>query len=436
MATETPLEGDVGRRRRQAVVEKLLLRDLALRHRLGILGVCLLALVPLLAQPRELNQFTYVLYLMMFAISWDVVSGYTGQLSFGHAFFFALGGYGTSVTVNQHLLPLANDLGLTLGPVGTVLVILGGIVGGTLVAALGGVLIGVPALRLDGPYLSLVTLIAPLLLYQSLIIFSDEGSLPVLAPGGLGGTSGLLNTPPSFVGIGGLNTAVTVDQQWVGAVARYYISFLALLIVLAVTYGVTRSAAGSVFTAIREDEDAVRSVGMNPAKFKIFAFVLSAAIGGFAAAVWMHAGPNAAPNTENLFGSGRIDLSINVIVIAIIGGMGTIVGSIVGALFFAFADTVIGGLDVAIPGVELLFGSELTIADTSPLPTFLLGMLALVFLPRGVVPELTRFGRRLLAWRRGEVDTLLGRDRSPSTLKRTAEKYREEIEEIVGGESR
>ncbi|PSQ13819.1 hypothetical protein BRC99_03560 [Halobacteriales archaeon QS_7_69_60] len=249
MATETPLEGDVDRRRRQAVVEKLLLRDLALRHRLGILGVGLLGLVPLLAQPRELNQFTSVLYLMMFAISWDVVSGYTGQLSFGHAFFFALGGYGTSVTVNQHLLPLAGDLGLTLGPVGTVLVILGGIVGGTLVAALGGVLIGVPALRLDGPYLSLVTLIAPLLLYQSFIIFGE--SLPVLAPNGLGGTSGLLNEPPALVGIG-TNAAVTVDQLWVDAVARYYISFLALLIVLAVTYGVTRSAAGSVFTAIRD----------------------------------------------------------------------------------------------------------------------------------------------------------------------------------------
>ncbi|PSQ13820.1 hypothetical protein BRC99_03565 [Halobacteriales archaeon QS_7_69_60] len=100
--------------------------------------------------------------------------------------------------------------------------------------------------------------------------------------------------------------------------------------------------------------------------------------------------------------------------------MGTIVGSIVGALFFAFADAVVGGL----------------VPNLKPLPTFLLGMLALVFLPRGVVPELTRFGRRLLAWRRGEVDRLLERDRSPSTLKRTAEKYREEIEEIVGGESR
>jgi branched-chain amino acid transport system permease protein len=432
MATETPLEGDVGRRRKQAVKDKLLLRDVALRHRLGILGVCLLGLVPLVAKPPELRGFIYVLYLMMFAISWDVVSGYTGQLSFGHALFFGLGGYGTTVATSQHLVPLANSLGLTLTPGVTAVIILLGIASGTIVAAVGGVLIGVPALRLDGPYLSLVTLIAPLLLYQSLIIFGE--GVPVLAPGGLGGEGGL-PAPREFVSLG-TTSAVQVDQIWVNVVARYYISFVALLIVLMIAYIVTRSAAGDVLTAIREDEDAVRSVGLNPAKFKIFAFVLSAAIGGFAAAVWMHAGPSAAPNTENLFGSGRIDLSINVIVIAIIGGMGTIVGSIVGALFFAFADTVIGGLDVAIPGVELLFGSELTIADTDPLPTFLLGMLALTFLPRGVVPELTRFGRRLLAWRRGEVDTLLERDRSPSTLKRTAEKYREEIEEIVGGESR
>ena len=433
MATETPLEGDVGRRRKQAVVDKLLLRDVALRHRLGILGVCLLGLVPLAAQPQELRGFIYVLYLMMFAISWDVVSGYTGQLSFGHALFFGLGGYGTTVATNQHLVPLADSLGLALTPSVTTIIILLGIVSGTIVAAVGGVLIGVPALRLDGPYLSLVTLIAPLLLYQSLIIFGE--GVPVLAPGGLGGEGGL-PAPREFVSLGE-TSAVQVDQIWVNVVARYYISFAALLIVLTIAYVVTRSAAGDVLTAIREDEDAVRSVGLNPAKFKIFAFVLSAAIGGFAAAVWMHAGPvRGFPTTQSLFGPGRIDVSVRVILIAVIGGMGTVVGSLVGALFFAFADTVIGGLNVAIPGVELLFGFELTIAETSPLPTFLLGMLALVFLPRGVVPELTRFGRRLLAWRRDEVDTLLERDRSPSTLKRTAEKYREEIEEIVGGEGR
>ena len=405
MATQTPQEGELDQRRTQAVTTRLV----SLRHQLGILGIVLLGLVPTVMKPSELTSFTFVLYLMMFAISWDVVSGYTGQLSFGHAFFFALGGYGTSIITTQHGLP-----------------IFVGIVGGTLVATIGGVLLGVPALRLEGPYLSLVTLIAPLLLYQSFVLFSD--GIPYLAPEGLGGTSGLVAPPPEIIDIGS-GALIQVDQFWVSALGKYYISFLALLVVLGSTYAFTRSSAGNVLTAIREDEAAVRSVGLNPAKFKIFAFVFSAAVGGFAAAVWMHAGPSAFPNTEAVFGPGRIDKSINVIIIAIIGGMGTIVGSVVGALFFGFADTVIGGLDIAIPGVELLFGSELTIADTSPLPTFLLGMIVLVFLPRGVVPEATEFGRRLLARRRGE-EPPPGGGRSP--VESTLAKYRREVEDILG----
>ena len=418
MATETPLEGDVDKRRREAVKEKLLLKNISLRHRLGIYGIVLLALLPTVMRPSELNQFIIVIYLMMFAISWDVVSGYTGQLSFGHAFFFALGGYGTSVITNQHLFRMFDQA--TLGAPATIGIILIGILGGTLAAAIGGVLIGVPALRLEGPYLSLVTLIAPLLLYQTFIIFAEPSAL---APDGLGGTGGLTEGAVNFVGIGG-KAAVTVENAWVEAIGRYYISFITLLIVLAVAYAVTRSAAGSVFTAIREDEAAVRSVGLNPAKFKIFAFVLSAAIGGFAAAVWMHTGPNAFPNTESVFGSGRIDRSIDVIVIAIIGGMGTVVGSIVGAILLSVTEAVVKSLSwLVIPGIGI------SVADTEPLPTFLLGMFVLVFLPRGVVPALTRFGRRRLARRRGEEPPdVQGRSASESTLA----KYREEIENVLG----
>jgi branched-chain amino acid transport system permease protein len=393
MATETPFEGDIGERRRQAVMEKLTFQGLSWRHRLGVLGILLLALVPTVLRPFELNSFTFVLYLAMFAMSWDVVSGYTGQLSFGHAFFFAVGGYGTSVATTQHgLHPLA------------------GILIATVLAAVGGVLIGVPALRLEGPYLSLVTLIAPLLLYQSFILFSTK--LAYIAPQGLGGTSGLTQQPAQLIGLG--DTAlVTTQSPMYEALGRYYISFLALVIVLVVCYAVTRSAAGSVFTAIREDEAAVRSVGLNPAKFKIFAFVLSGAVGGFAAAVWMHTGPSAFPNTENLFGPGRIDVSINVIVIAIIGGLGTIVGPIVGAIFFALSQTI---TDTVFPSL-------------SPLPTFVLGMAVLVFMPEGIVPRLTKVGRYLLARRRGEApESPGGRSASESVLA----KYRREIEEIMG----
>ena len=195
MATGTPLEGDVYERRKQAVVDKLLLRDLALRQKLGVLGMVGLALLPAILTPAELDSFSPVLYVMMFAISWDVVSGYTGQLSFGHAFFFALGGYGSVVLTNQHLFDLFGQQATALGSGTVAVVILAGIIGGTLLAAIGGVLIGVPALRLEGPYLSLVTLIAPLLLYQTFQIFSD--GIPYLAPTELG-VSAFTNSPAAF----------------------------------------------------------------------------------------------------------------------------------------------------------------------------------------------------------------------------------------------
>jgi branched-chain amino acid transport system permease protein len=418
MATETPLEGDVYDRRKQAVIDKILLRDLTLRHKLGVLGMVGLALLPTIMTPRELSLFTGVLYVMMFAISWDVVSGYTGQLSFGHAFFFALGGYGTAVITNQHLFPLFDQSPAALGTGWTLAIVMAGIVGGTLVAAIGGVLIGVPALRLEGPYLSLVTLIAPLLLYQSLVIFSNK--LPYLAPKGLGGSGGLADDPTQLVSTG-TNSVVRVEQFWQGAVGQYYISFLALLVVLGVCYAVTRSSAGSVFTGIREDEDAVRSVGLNPAKFKIFAFLLSAAVGGFAAAVWMHTGGN--PDTESLLGPARIDLSINVIVVAIIGGMGTIVGAVVGALLLGITETIVSSL-----GWLTIPLTDLSVADTSPLPTFALGILVLVFMPEGVVPRATEAGRRYLARRRGEEVPERG---GVSAAKSAISNYREEIEDVL-----
>ena len=419
MATETPLEGDIYERRKQAVVDKLLLRDLALRQKLGVLGVVGLALLPAILTPAELDAFSPVLYVMMFAISWDVVSGYTGQLSFGHAFFFALGGYGSVVLTNQHLFDLFGQQATALGSGTVAVVILAGIIGGTLLAAIGGVLIGVPALRLDGPYLSLVTLIAPLLLYQTFQIFSD--GMPYLAPEELG-VSAFSNRPALFVSTGTKNV-VQVGARWEQLVASYYFSFLALLIVLGVCYAVTRSSAGSVLTGIREDENAVRSVGLNPAKFKIFAFVLSAAVGGFAAAMWMHTGVGY-PDGNSVFGPGRIDVSIEVIIVAILGGMGTVVGAVVGALLLGITETIVNSL-----GWLTIPFTDLSVADTAPLPTFALGILVLVFMPEGVLPKATKAGRRYLARRRGEEVPDRG---GSSAAESVISKYREEIEDVLG----
>jgi branched-chain amino acid transport system permease protein len=408
MATKTPFEGNTKERRREAVKEKLQFSELTLRHRIGVYAIVLLGLFPVFLTPLELDAFRPVLFFMMFAMSWDVVSGYTGQLSFGHAFFFAIGGYGSAVVTTQHGLP-----------------VIVGIVLATVVAALGGLLIGIPALRLEGPYLSLVTLIAPLLLYQTFILFSEN--LPLFAPQGLGGTGGLPTQPPQIVGFA-QDALVTVSGNMSWALGRYYTAFAAFLIVLSVCYAVTRSSAGTVFTAIREDENAVRSSGLNPAKFKIFAFVLAGAVGGFAGAMFVHAG--GFPNTENLLGPGRIDLSIQVIIMAIIGGMGTIVGAVAGALLFALTTEVVNALTFTIP----LLGIEFAALD--PLPTFLLAMLVLVYLPDGVVPEAIRRGRRMRARYRGEEVPEPEPTGGNSPVQSTIQKYREEINDIIGRDNK
>ena len=113
---------------------------------------------------------TGAFYFGMFAMSWDTVSGYTGEISFGHALFFAVGGY-TSTLLN---------LGYGISPALS-------IPAGVVLAAVAGVLIGVPALRVRGPYLSLITLVAPLILLQVFVIFGNifGGELGLSAPTGL-----------------------------------------------------------------------------------------------------------------------------------------------------------------------------------------------------------------------------------------------------------
>jgi branched-chain amino acid transport system permease protein len=278
-----------------------------LRHKLGIIGLIGLAALPALLTPLQALQLAGAYFFAMFVMSWDVVSGYTGEISFGHAMFFAVGGY-TSALLN---LEMGLDPLLTI-PVGVV------------AAAVFGAIIGIPALRLRGPYLSLVTLIVPLILAQIFNVYSSV----------FGGTQGLVSPPPDRL----LNLGTGAP------ILTYYVSFGLFVLILAVLLAVTRSDAGRVFTAIRESEDAVSSAGLNPAKFKIFAFVLSAAVGGLAGAAFVHTVGEATP-------AALLDLfvSIEIIIAAILGGMGTIVGAAIGGLFFAVFSGLLGEMAFQIP---------------------------------------------------------------------------------------
>jgi len=280
-------------------------------------------------------------------MSWDAVSGYTGQISFGHGFFFAAGGY-TSALLN---------LEFGLDPLLTIPI-------GVLVAALGGVVLGVPALRLRGPYLSLVTLVAPLVLLNVFIIFS----------GTFGGELGF-PSPDTLFGFG-LGDAVSV----------YYLSLALLLAILVFLLAVTRSDTGAVFTAIREDPDAVAAAGLDPSKFKIFAFVLSGAVGGLAGAAFVHT-PVGNPQPSQLF---MTQVNIEVIIAAILGGMGTIVGAAIGGMIVYLLPEYLSGIDYVVP----VLGTP--IAEIDFLLFSVIALLLLFVLPGGVLRWVLARGRDLL----------------------------------------
>lgn len=357
-------------------------RSLPLRHKIGVIGLIGLMVLPVFIGPLDALTMTSALFFAMFVMSWDAVSGYTGQISFGHGVFFAVGAYTTTL------------LNLGFG-VPSVLSIPAGIV----LAALAGVIIGVPALRLRGPYLSLVTLVAPLILLQIFIFYSDI----------FGGELGI-DKPPSLLGY--------------APYANYYLAFFLFLFVLSVLLVVTRSNAGAVFTAIREDEDAVAAAGLNSAKFKIFAFVLSAAIGGLAGAVYVHT-PQGSPRPDELF---TILVNVEIIIAAILGGMGTIVGAAIGGMFFYLLREWLSGIGMMIP----LLNAPVNEFDF--LIFTIITLVLLFVLPGGLLRGGITLGRRVLQRSSvgGDPDTVSDGGRTP--VEQTLQRYREMYNDWFGGD--
>ncbi|PSP56193.1 branched-chain amino acid ABC transporter permease [Halobacteriales archaeon QH_7_66_36] len=338
---------------------------LGLRHQLGLVGLVGLGTLPLVIDATFALTLALAYFWGVYAMSWDVVSGYTGQISFGHGVFFGVGGY-TSALLN---------LGYGIDPVFSIPV-------GALLAAVAGLIIGVPALRLRGPYLSLVTLVAPLILVQVFIFRSDI----------FNGEQGLSSVDPLF----GLST-------FGNETAFYYVALGLFVGVLALLLLITRSDAGSVFTAIREDEDAVAAAGLNPAKFKIMAFVLSAAIGGLAGAVIVHTpSGNASPTTLM-----SVTVNVEVIIAAILGGMGTIVGAGVGGILLILLREQLSKVAWTVPIIDT------PVSDIDFLVFALITLVLLYALPGGIVRWVIELGGQSVAKLRGRDDVAADGGQTP-----------------------
>ncbi len=273
-----------------------------------IFGIAMLAL-PLFASTATVRIFVFANYIAIFAISWDVLSGRTGYISFGHPFLIGIGGYTTAL--------LTHHLGLPL------YITIPAAVFATMIA---GTLFFLPALRIRGTYFALVTLAFMELMY---------GLVQVVAPDITGGTRGLT----------GLPSIVT------GAVSNYYLSFGVMFTLGLAMWLLFKTRLGTALGSIGMNEEAVRACGLDTTKLKLFAFTLSAMIAGLGGAMYIHYLGSIAPR-------GLFDVSFlfTILVACLLGGAGTITGPIMGAFFLTL---LLEFLRPYIPGSEryLIYGT-------------------------------------------------------------------------------
>jgi branched-chain amino acid transport system permease protein len=231
---------------------------------------------------------------IILAVSLNLINGFTGQFSIGHAGFFAVGAYTSAfvvTTVGDRIHSLLSFLPST-GQDATLLIL--GIIAGAILSGIAGLAVGIPSLRLRGDYLAIVTL-----------GFGEIIRVFILNINAIGGSRG-------FTGIPKLS-----NFFWV-----YLFVVLAVMTVQNIVY----SSYGRAFISIRDDEIAAEAMGVDTTRFKVMSFVISSMFGGIAGALFGHFTMYLHPNTFTFI------KSFEIIIMIVIGGLGSVEGSILGAI--------------------------------------------------------------------------------------------------------
>lgn len=230
---------------------------------------------------------------IMLAVSLSMVVGFLGELSIGHAGFMCVGAYLGGKTV------------VLLEPVvGDIVALIAGLVVGGILAALCGIVIGLPALRLRGDYLAIVTLAFGEIVWSIFMNTSEK----------------------SFGGALGMPT-VRIDKDYL-----FVIALVLVLVCLAVTQNLIRSKHGRAITSIRDNEIAARATGINVTKYKLLVFTISAFFAGIAGVLFASANYTVQSMKFNY------NYSIEILVMVVLGGMGNINGAIISAALITFLD--------------------------------------------------------------------------------------------------
>lgn len=292
---------------------------------IALMFFLVIGVLPLFSQsPQLLRILILAAIYAIYAVSWDVLAGYTGQISLGHGLFFGVTGY-TAALLNLHL-DLEPWITIPLGSLSAVVI---------------GLIVGIPALRLRGFYLALVTLAFPIILTGIIFIYPDF-------TGGELGLFGISRLSPSRL----VNTYIV-----------YVIMLLSVFFMYKLTDATSKVVrTGLIFQAIREDEITARKSGINTVKYKLLAFSVSAFFAGIAGGLYAHFIKIVGPSTLELA------FSFQAVLWVIFGGMGTIYGAVVGVYllfpfmeilrFFPMGDVIRGVLFAMILILILIFMPE------------------------------------------------------------------------------
>jgi len=249
------------------------------------------------------------------AVSLNMICGVTGLLQLGHAGFFALGAYAAGLISIYWTIPELGFFNLFISMAAAMIV-----------AAIAAFLIGIPCLRLKGDYLAIATLGFGEIIRLSLLNITFPG--------------GKMFPEEEIGGSLGINFTEFPEDLWpkFPDYSAQYASLPVILIVLLVTYVIMRnikfSSIGRAFMCIKEDEIAAQAMGINISRFKILSFMISAAFGGLAGALFFHKELAVSP------GSFTLMCSIEILLMVVLGGLGSFTGSIIGAVILGVLPTV------------------------------------------------------------------------------------------------
>lgn len=329
------------------------------RRALTAAVLLLLAATPLLVEDFALFQLSRVMCIAIAVIGLDLLTGHAGQISAGHGALFGLGAYTTVILVHHAATPY---------PLA--------VAAGTALCFCAGLLLGMPALRIRGLNLGLVTLAAAILFPP--LVKKFEGLT--------GGAFGLGITPPGAPGL------PFTTAQWL-----FWLDLAALGLILAVVGNLVRSRFGRGLDAIRSSEDLAYAVGVDVRRSKVLVFALSSAIAGFGGGLYQLVIGTATPDTFTF------TLSLTMLFAAVVGGLRSRLGSLLGAAFVVY-----------VPDYTAALG------ERGPQLVYAVALLLTVYLLPGGLAQLGRRATRAVHARRRPTRPVAAPNPQPSASSKGA----------------